>query len=109
MYENNEHACVCIYLCVLVCMYVCSVCMSMCMCVCMYVCVCMCVYVCLHVCVCVCLCFPARAEEAWPRCSIHSGYQQAITIDLLMLENAAALIELRSRKSVNVADSDTGI
>jgi len=37
------------------------------------------------------------------------AYQQAITIDLLMLENAAALIELRSRKSVNVADSDTGI
>lgn len=41
-------------------------------------------------------------------CSQHA-YQQAITIDLLMLENAAALIELRSRKSVNVADSDTGI
>lgn len=37
------------------------------------------------------------------------AYQLAITIDLLMLENAAALIELRSRKSVNVADSDTGI
>lgn len=41
-------------------------------------------------------------------CMQHA-YQQAITIDLLMLENAAALIELRSRKSVNVADSDTGI
>lgn len=41
-------------------------------------------------------------------CKQHA-YQLAITIDLLMLENAAALIELRSRKSVNVADSDTGI
>lgn len=41
-------------------------------------------------------------------CTQHA-YQLAITIDLLMLENAAALIELRSRKSVNVADSDTGI
>lgn len=40
---------------------------------------------------------------------MQQAYQPAITIDLLMLENAAALIELRSRKSVNVADSDTGI
>lgn len=40
---------------------------------------------------------------------VQHAYQQAITIDLLMPENAAALIELRSRKSVNVADSDTGI
>lgn len=49
------------------------------------------------------------AQKAqWTYCVQHD-YQQAIAIDLLMLENVAALIELRSRKSVNVADSDTGI
>lgn len=47
-------------------------------------------------------------EESSAYCMQHA-YLQAIAIDLLMLENAAALIELRSRKSVNVADSDTGI
>lgn len=35
-------------------------------------------------------------------------YQNGIGIDLLMLGNAV-LIELRSRKQVNVANSDTGI
>lgn len=49
------------------------------------------------------------AQTASSKCCMQRAYQQAITIDLLMLENAAALIELRSRKSVNVADSDTGI
>lgn len=49
-----------------------------------------------------------RREESSTYCT-QNAYLQAITIDLLMLENAAALIELRSRKSVNVADSDTGI
>lgn len=50
-----------------------------------------------------------REQRAASLYCMQHAYQPAITIDLLMLENAAALIELRSRKSVNVADSDTGI
>lgn len=55
------------------------------------------------------LCVYVCAQKASSLYWTQHAYQQAITIDLLMLENAAALIELRSRKSVNVADSDTGI
>lgn len=55
------------------------------------------------------LCVYVCAQKASSIYCMQHAYQQAITIDLLMLENAAALIELRSRKSVNVADSDTGI
>lgn len=58
---------------------------------------------------CVCVCVSVCAQKASSIYCMQHAYQQAITIDLLMLENAAALIELRSRKSVNVADSDTGI
>ncbi len=56
-----------------------------------------------------CVCVFVREQKASSIYCMQHAYQQAITIDLLMLENAAALIELRSRKSVNVADSDTGI
>lgn len=59
---------------------------------------------------CVCVCVWIRmCTESILIYRVQHAYQQAITIDLLMPENAAALIELRSRKSVNVADSDTGI
>lgn len=56
-----------------------------------------------------CVCIYVCVQKASSKFCMQHAYQQAITIDLLMLENAAALIELRSRKSVNVADSDTGI
>lgn len=63
----------------------------------------------MSLCVCVCVHEYECAQKASSIYCMQHAYQQAITIDLLMLENAAALIELRSRKSVNVADSDTGI
>lgn len=59
----------------------------------------------MSLCLCMCVC----TQKALRTYCMQHAYQQAITIDLLMLENVAALIELRSRKSVNVADSDTGI